>query len=438
MYDPNGSTDVQLIDAIGVAEASISKARRAQLRAIREFDLREAWAHDGARHMGQWLAAHLGITVSEGLRRTTAAHALEDLPMLSDALERGVLSLEKTCQLARYLEPDSEADEIRWAQKARFDHIKRKADVANRPTLDDVRGAEAARYLNLWECDELGNLGIDGRLPAAEGALFKKAIERAAATVPTMPDEEPDPDRHKADALLALTIGGAGPARGATRANDPDPGAAEAEDAVADADASDDAAHDIDPDRATVVVHVDLEALIDRDRGAEIVGGPVIAPEIASELLCDCRLQVVVNDALDRAVGIGHESRIVPRWLRRQLKKRDRGCTFPGCSEKFYLDAHHIIWWEHGGPTQLDNLTMVCHYHHKLIHQHGWGVVLDVQQRAQWHRPDGTPYEPKVKAPRGANDEDPQLEPAPTVGQNVRSFPAERLRAAWVRAPGFG
>lgn len=424
MYDPNGSTDLQLIDSIGAAEVSVSVNRRAQLRAIREFDLREAWAHDGARHMGQWLAAHLGITVSEGLRRTTAAHALEKLPLLAQALEQGVLSFEKTCQLARYLTPDTEADEIRWAAKARFDEIKRKAAVANRPTLDEVQADEVSRYLSMWECDELGSLGIYGRLPAAEGALFRKAIERMAATVPTMPDEEPDADRRNADGLLALTIGGGRPAPAAPAGTDP------AEDS--------DAAGDTDPDRATVVVHVDLDALINRDRGAEIAGGAVIAPEIASEMLCDCNLQVVCHDAIDRAVGIGHESRIVPRWLRRQLKRRDGGCTFPGCGEKRYLQAHHIIFWENGGPTQLDNLTMVCHYHHKLIHRHGWLVALNEQQVAQWRRPDGTPYEPKVRVPRATDPGEAPVEKGSIIDQTVTTFPAERLRASWVRAPGFG
>jgi hypothetical protein len=248
--------------------------------------------------------------------------------------------------------------------------------------------------------------------------LFKKAIEKIAATVPTMPDEEPDADRRNADALLALTIGGAGPSK-----RQPE-GSTTAE-----------ASTDTDPDRATVVVHVDLDALSHGDRCAEIAGGPVIAPEIASEMLCDCNLQVVCHDAMDRAVGISHESRIVPRWLRRQLMRRDRACTFPGCNEKRYLQAHHIVWWENGGPTQLDNLTMVCHHHHKLVHREGWSVVLNELEVAQWCRPDGTPYVPKVRIRQRI--EDPEIETRSPIDLNVTTFRAERLRSAWVRAPGF-
>lgn len=403
MFDPNGSTDIQLIDAIGSAEASVSVSRRAQMRAIHEFDRREAWTHDGARHMGQWLAGHLGITISEGLRRTKAAHALEELPLLAEALERGVLSFEKVCQLARYLTPDIEADEVRWAAKARFDQLKRKADVACRPTLDDVQAEEVSRYLSMWECDDLGSLGINGRLPAAEGALFKKAIQQAAAKVPEMPHEEFNEERRNADALLALTAG------------------------RADADST-------DPDRATVVVHVDLDALVNADKGAEIEGGPVIAPEVASQLLCDSQLEVVVHNSDGKAIGIGRASREVPRWLRRQLMHRDGGCTF--CGTKRYLQAHHIVPWEHGGHTDLDNLALVCFFHHKLIHRFGWTVELTDNDEVLWRRPDGTLFTQRRGLPGTCVDRLGRDVKIPTAGR--RPIEAHRLRSSWIRAPGFG
>ena len=47
----------------------------------------------------------------------------------------------------------------------------------------------------------------------------------------------------------------------------------------------------------------------------------------------------------------------------RQLKYRDRECTFPGCGERRFTQAHHIVWWECGGPTDLDNLVLVCTFH---------------------------------------------------------------------------
>ncbi|WP_424983747.1 HNH endonuclease [Labedaea rhizosphaerae] len=33
--------------------------------------------------------------------------------------------------------------------------------------------------------------------------------------------------------------------------------------------------------------------------------------------------------------------------------------------------------WADGGPTTLDNLVLVCPYHHRLIHHTEWAVHMD-------------------------------------------------------------
>jgi hypothetical protein len=35
-----------------------------------------------------------------------------------------------------------------------------------------------------------------------------------------------------------------------------------------------------------------------------------------------------------------------------------------------FCEAHHIWHWEHGGPTNLDNLKLLCWYHHRKHHAH--------------------------------------------------------------------
>jgi hypothetical protein len=43
----------------------------------------------------------------------------------------------------------------------------------------------------------------------------------------------------------------------------------------------------------------------------------------------------------------------------------------------------------------LDNLVLVCDFHHKLIHLHGWRVELGKKAGVvHWFRPDYEPYEP--------------------------------------------
>jgi hypothetical protein len=70
----------------------------------------------------------------------------------------------------------------------------------------------------------------------------------------------------------------------------------------------------------------------------------------------------------------------------------DFECTFPGCGARRFTQAHHIVWWDQGGRTDLDNLLLVCTLHHKLVHEYGWAVRRDGEGMARWFRPDGTRY----------------------------------------------
>jgi hypothetical protein len=175
-------------------------------------------------------------------------------------------------------------------------------------------------------------------------------------------------------------------------------------------------ATDGDPDRATVVIHTALppglaraattEASVPtgceeascRQRWSELSGGPVLHPEVARRLSCDARVELVVTDQSGNALGIGRASRTPPAWMLRQLVFRDRGCTFPGCELNGFVQAHHVIHWEDGGPTDLDNLVLVCHFHHKLVHEFGWRVALNGSM-VEWFRPGGARFEPGPDPP---------------------------------------
>ena len=102
-------------------------------------------------------------------------------------------------------------------------------------------------------------------------------------------------------------------------------------------------ARDPDPDRATVIVHASLEGLLGGS-GCELEGGPVIHPSTASRLLCDARIQTVIEDQGGRVLGVGRLHRDPPAWMIRQLRYRDRECRFPGCGSRRFTQAHHIVW----------------------------------------------------------------------------------------------
>lgn len=353
--------------------ASATRHQRSLFRLILEAEGSAIWADDGHRSLAQWLSAELGISNWEANRWVNAAHALPHLPHVDLAFEEARLSLDKVVELCRFAVPDTEARLVDWAQRVTPASIRRKADTEVRKSLEDVKDADRSRYLNYWWIDEGRRLELQGHFPADQGAVIAKALDRMAGRRDSVQaDDEADDDasgqwvdtldERRADALYLL--------------------------------ASARIADDADADRATVVVHAPLDALASGGPGCEIEDGPALHAKTALRMSCDCLLEVVLHNELGKVVGIGRKERKVPRWMLRQLKYRDGRCTFPGCEAKHFLQAHHIVHWSRGGPTDLDNLVLVCTFHHKLVHEYGWDVELGEPGTARWFRSGGRRYDP--------------------------------------------
>jgi len=132
----------------------------------------------------------------------------------------------------------------------------------------------------------------------------------------------------------------------------------------------------------------------------------VIHPRSVRRLLCNARSQTVVEDAEGTVLGVGRLSREPSAWMIRQVRYRDRECRFPGCGARRFTEAHHIRWWRHGGRTDLANLVLICSFHHRLVHEHGWSLKLDAGGTVHWHRPDGAPYRSGPSPPAAAGNRD--------------------------------
>ncbi|MDP8955359.1 MAG: HNH endonuclease, partial [Actinomycetota bacterium] len=112
------------------------------------------------------------------------------------------------------------------------------------------------------------------------------------------------------------------------------------------------------------------------------------------------KLAWLLEDQKGDVLRVGRLRRNPPRWMMRALKHRDRECRFPGCGTRRYLQAHHIRHWDQGGPTELDNLVLVCFFHHKLVHEYGWRVMRERNGTVTWFRPNGKRYRPGPGPPR--------------------------------------
>ncbi|MBI2237948.1 MAG: DUF222 domain-containing protein [Actinobacteria bacterium] len=368
-----------LIEGIDAFHRRISGAQRGLFLLIAEADRRGVWRNSGARDMAHWLSIRHGISEWKARRWIVAAHALEGLPLLSEAFCSGELGIDKVVELARFATPLTEGRLIRWARGVSCACIRRRADLAARQSIEDARDADRTRFLHWWYLDEGKRFGLEAELPASQGAVVAKALERLAETLPVMPGEEDAyyADARRADALVALC--------------------------------SSRIAEDSDPDRATVIVHAQLDGLVSGHGGCELEGGPVIHPETARRLLCNARVQAVIEDGAGEPLVVGRLSREPPSWMMRQLRYRDHECRFPGCGARRFTQAHHMVWWERGGPTDLGNLVLVCSFHHKLVHEYGWAVRRDEGGTVWWFHPDGTRYLAGPGPPRETVERPPAL-----------------------------
>lgn len=366
--------DSGLIDAMDETHAQISHAQRELLSLIAQADHRESWRDSGARDLAHFLAMRYGISQWKAHRWIAAAHALERLPRLSRAFARGELGIDKVVELARFASSETEGHLISWARDVSCMTIRHRGDLATRASTEEVVETEQARSLSWWYFDEGRRFGLEAELPAAQGAIVARMLERAAGSIPVMPDEQGASfaSARRADALVALCS--------ARIAADPD------------------------PDRATVVVHAQLEGLVSGSGGCEVEDGPVLHPETVRRLLCNGRVQTVVEDEGGNVLGLGRLTREPSSWMVRQVRYRDRGCRFPGCGTRAFTEAHHVVFWRHGGRTDLDNLVLICSFHHRLVHEHGWSVKRDAEGTVRWFGSDGTRY--RAGPSPGVRDED--------------------------------
>ena len=147
-------------------------------------------------------------------------------------------------------------------------------------------------------------------------------------------------------------------------------------------------------DRHQIVVHVDAETLREGCVGrCELEDGPSLPAETVRRLACDASIVNILEDAEGEPLNVGRKTRSIPPALRRALNARDRGCRFPGCSHTRYLDAHHVHHWSRGGETKLSNLSLLCRFHHRQVHEGNVVVQVLDDGALRFVRPNGEPFD---------------------------------------------
>jgi hypothetical protein len=151
----------------------------------------------------------------------------------------------------------------------------------------------------------------------------------------------------------------------------------------------------------TVNVHVTLDDL-QSGRGAGWIDGSTEPIPITTirQLHCDGDTIATLFGHHGEVLHHGKTQRLATRRQRRALAARDGGCVIPGCTvPPSRCQAHHITPWVSQdylpGRTDLDNLALLCPFHHTTIHTSAWTLVM-IHGRPHvkppgWHDPHRTP-----------------------------------------------
>jgi hypothetical protein len=128
---------------------------------------------------------------------------------------------------------------------------------------------------------------------------------------------------------------------------------------------------------ATVVLTMDLVTLQGGLAGAVLDTGTEVSAGQARRLACNAQLVPMVLGADSVILDVGLAKRLFDRYQRLALAQRDGGCVWPGCDRPpAWCEAHHLVPWSHGGPTDLANGALVCGFHHRLLHAGEWEAQM--------------------------------------------------------------
>ena len=345
------------VTSLDRAMGAASRAHAEALDVIDGLDAEHAWEGDGATSMSAWLAGRYCLTRATAVEWVRVARALRTLPAIRRAYREGRLSWDQLRPLTRFAEP--ETDE-RWGREA--------PSCSAACLWREMRRHEEIHELSLDWNEERTELYLQGRLGADQGAALERAVTTRSEEVVIADDPHDRYGARLADALVEL----------ATETSR-------------------------DGGDAMLVVHADARVLTSEESAhrpwlAETEDGARLPSEGVQRLACDARIDWILERD-GRAVGIGRRGRTVPGPIARALRHRDQGCRFPGCERTRWVNAHHVRHWAHGGGTDLDNLVLLCHAHHRLVHEGGWSIRGRPSAELRFHDPGGrNPFDQRAAA----------------------------------------
>jgi HNH endonuclease/Domain of unknown function (DUF222) len=326
-----GWTPDQIEQALIAEEREIARSRGRQMALLALADQLQMATADGCKSLKEWASGRLDLSPETAYRLTTTARRLTDSPELARQLMAGDATFDRIEAEARIPE-SSRGDHLEFLDIA---GLRRVAALHRHLDRADDFDSHRSQHLNLQPNLDESAWSIWGELDGYSGAVVDKVLTEAADEIPNLPDGTRTGLGYRR--AVALT-------------------------SICESSRSETATTPL------ITVFVD-------GHGVEVASGTAVGPAILDKLACAGSVEVI-NAADGRPLALGRRSRVIPNKLRRFVLHRDGGCTADGCTSRYRLQAHHVTPWSEGGPTDPDNLTTLCWFHHHVV-VHGQGFRID-------------------------------------------------------------
>ena len=134
----------------------------------------------------------------------------------------------------------------------------------------------------------------------------------------------------------------------------------------------------------------DFDVIKQQFVNARLADGTAIPVKTLRDLALEANILPSIFDADSQNMWLGRTRRTASEAQRMALIAHDEHCI--GCeANPLWCRSHHIVWWSKDGPTDLDNLLLVCDGCHKKIHLHGWQVHQHPSPKSSTSNPHQTP-----------------------------------------------
>ena len=338
---------------------------------VAEIDHHGLWGNTGCRSIEALVAWQTGTSPRNAQTIAAVAHRLDEFPRCATDLREGRLSLDQVGVIAERAAGGSDEHYAQLAASATVTQLRTAISFEPRPEPDPgsddapapAPRREPPRSITKTSGEESTTWRIT--LPHAEAALFDAALasHTDALVAQWKRDHATDPD---GDPTNVDDEGAASAVQ-----TPPFPSLVDGFLSLVEAGWDTEVAARPHGQRTTVVVHLDVE-----HRDAVLHLGPFLSEADRRELMCEADCEIWFQRH-GQVIGSARATRQISRRLRRALEHRDRTCVVPGCGTTRGLHAHHLHHWEDGGATELNNLVLLCPYHHRLHHRGGITLTGD-------------------------------------------------------------